>query len=89
MRVKFSESYKMLERSWQTEVWREGKLVASIQYSRMTIISNKEDDLREALRAAHIAWGTVEVFGKPKFKKQMAKLAAEMNIPISNPELQA
>lgn len=88
-KVQFSDSYKTIERSWQTEVWREGQLVASIRYSRMAIVSHKEEDLREALRAAHIAWGTVEVFGKPKFKKQMAKLAAEINIPISNPELQA
>ena len=88
-RVNFNEPYKMLEREWQTEVWREGQLIASIQYSRMTIVSNKEDDLREALRAAHDAWGTVEIFGTRKFKKQMAQLAAEMNIPISNRELKA
>lgn len=87
-RVKFSYAYTMMETPSQTEVWRQGELVASIRYSRMAIISNKEEDLREALLAAHRAWGSVEVFGKPKFKKQMAKLAAEMNIPVSNPELQ-
>ena len=87
-RVQFSDAYTMIETASQTEVWRKGELVASIRYSRMAIISNKEEDLREALLAAHRAWGTVEIFGKPEFKRQMAKLAAEMNIPLSNPELQ-
>lgn len=66
-RVTFSDKYEMLDRAWQTEVWREGELVASIRNSRMAIISTKDEDLREALRAAHRAWGSVEVFGKPKF----------------------
>lgn len=88
-RIKFPEpQYANLEKPSQTEIWRDGELIASIRYSRMAILSSKEADLREALIAAHRAWGTVEVFGKPKFKLQMAKLAAEMGIPVSNPELQ-
>lgn len=86
--INFSDRYATLEQPWQTEVWRDGQLVASIRYSRMAIISNNDDDLREALCAAQRAWGTVEIIGKPKFKKKMARLAADLDIPISNPELQ-
>ena len=88
-RVRFAEPYQMLERPWQTEIWRNGELVASIRYSRMALVSTKKEDLREALLAAHRAWGTVEIYGKPRFKTKMALLAAELDIPISNPELQA
>lgn len=84
----FPLSYDVHDRRWQTEVWRSGELIATIRYSRMVITSNKEEDLRAALIAAHKAWGRVEVFGNRKFKRQIVALAAELNIPLSNNELQ-
>lgn len=80
--------YQRLERPWRTEFWRAGDLIATVQSHRMTIYSKDEDDLRETLRAVHRAWGKVEIFGNSKFKKKMVKLAAELDVPISNPELQ-
>lgn len=86
-RVQFSEPYEVTEREWQTEVWNGIYLIATIRYSRMAILSKWDDDLRASLLAAKAAWGTVEVFGNPKFKKRIVALAAELNVPISNPEL--
>lgn len=86
--IKFPEpAYETRERAYQTEIWRDGSLIASIRYSQMAIISTRDEDLRQALLAANRAWGAVEIYGKPKFKKKMAKLAVEMGIPVSNPEL--
>jgi hypothetical protein len=80
--------YQRIEQPWQTEFWRSGNLVATVRQDRMTIYSKNQDDLREALRAAHRAWGEVEVFGNRKFKQQIVKLAAELDVPLANPELQ-
>ena len=82
------DQYRTIERAWQTEIWNGRELVASVRYSRMAILSNNEDDLRAALKAAHKAWGSVEVHGRPAFKKKMARLALELDIPLSNRELQ-
>lgn len=54
----------------------------------MAILSAEENDLRQALLAAQRAWGKVEVFGNPQFKKRMALLAVELGVDITNPELQ-
>lgn len=81
--------YKKVDQAWQTEFWRGRHLVATVRYNRLSIYSKKEDDLRAALLAAQKAWGTVEIFGDKKFKGTMVKLAAELGVELSNPELQA
>lgn len=82
------DRYQTIERAGHTEIWSGTELVASIQYSRMAILSNKEEDLRAAMKAAQKAWGSVEIYGRPAFKKKMARLALELGVPITNPELQ-
>jgi hypothetical protein len=86
-RVRFPPPYDVREGERQTEIWNGNLLIATVRYSRMAILSKREDDLRASLLAAQAAWGTVEIFGNPKFKKRMVALAAELNLPISNPEL--
>lgn len=81
--------YQTLDRSWQTEFWRDNELVATVRYARMAIYSDKEEDLKAALLAAKAAWGPVEIYGNSKFKRRMVKLAAELGVAVSNPELQA
>jgi hypothetical protein len=86
-RIMFPEPYRVQEREWQTEVWSGSTLIATVQYSRMAILSKRDQDLRASLLAAKASWGTVQVIGNPKFKKRMTALAAELGVPISNPEL--
>lgn len=81
--------YKKVEQKWRSEFWDGDALVATVRYDRLVIYSNKAEDQRAALMAAQKAWGKVEVFGDRKFKIKMVKLAAELGVDLSNPELQA
>lgn len=81
--------YKKVEQKWRSEFWDGDALVATVRYDRLVIYSNKAEDQRAALMAAQEAWGKVEVFGDRKFKIKMVKLAAELGVELSNPELKA
>lgn len=83
------ETYRRTEQPSRTEFWRGDALVATVRYSTMTIYSKKPEDLQAALLAAHRAWGPVEVFGNKKFQKQIVELAAQLDVPLSNANLQA
>ncbi|HEX8533833.1 MAG TPA: relaxase/mobilization nuclease domain-containing protein [Allosphingosinicella sp.] len=82
------EKYTRMEQPSRTEFWRGDALVATVRYSIMMVYSKQVADLEAALMAAHRAWGPVEVFGNKRFKAKMVKLAAQLDVPLSNPELQ-
>lgn len=75
------------DRLHHVELWRDGQLIALQRSDQIVVYSRKVDDMRALLEAAHKQWGTVELTGNSKFKARMADIAAELNIPISNPEL--
>ena len=75
------------DRLHHVELWRDGHLIALQRSDQIVVYSRNVDDMRALLEAAHKQWGSVELTGNSKFKGRMADIAAELDIPISNPEL--
>ena len=75
------------DRFHHVELWRDNQLIAVQRSDQIVVYTRKLEDMRLLLMAAHKQWGTVELTGNSKFKARMADIAAELDIPISNPEL--
>lgn len=75
------------KRLHHTELWRDNTLIAVQRSDQIVVYSRRHEDMRTLLLAAHRQWGSVELTGSSKFKAHMADIAAELDIPIANPEL--
>lgn len=83
-----SGGIEIKNRGCHAELWREQRMIAVHREDQIVVYTRDKEDLRILLLAANQEWGSLKLTGSTAFKNQMADLAVELNILVTNPELQ-